>query len=110
MKTAFLLFLAILSEVIGTTSLKFSEGFTKPGPSLIVAIGYGLSFWLLSICLKEMPLGIAYAIWSGIGIILTMIAGAIIWREMLDWARVTGTVLIIGGIVTINLFSKAAVH
>jgi len=71
MKTALIFFLAVLSEVIATTSLKFSEGFTKLLPSLIVIMGYGLSFYLLSIRLKNMPIGIAYALWSGIGITLS---------------------------------------
>jgi small multidrug resistance pump len=110
MKTALIFFFAVLSEVIATTSLKFSEGFTKVLPSVIVVIGYGLSFYLLSISLKIMPIGIAYALWSGIGIILTVIAGILIWRESLDWARVVGIVLIIGGILIINLFSKVTVH
>lgn len=110
MKTFIILFFAILSEVIATSSLKFSEGFTKPIPSVIVAIGYGLSFYLLSIALKSMPIGVAYAIWSGIGLILTVIAGIILWKETLDWARVLGIILILAGIVLINVFSKATVH
>jgi len=110
MKAAVVLLFAIISEVIGTTSLKFSEGFTKFVPSVIVVLGYGLSFYLLSISLKEIPLGIAYALWSGIGIVLAMIAGILIWREPLDWARVIGTILIVGGIVIMNLFSKVAAH
>ena len=110
MKTLAILFFAILSEVIATSSLKFSEGFTKPIPSVIVAIGYGLSFYLLSIALKSMPIGVAYAIWSGIGLILTVIAGIVLWKETLDWARVLGIILILAGIVLINVFSKATVH
>jgi small multidrug resistance pump len=106
MKTALIFFFAVLSEVIATTSLKFSEGFTKLLPSIIVVVGYGLSFYLLSISLKVMPVGIAYALWSGIGIILTVIAGKMIWHEALDWARVTGIGLILLGILIINLFSK----
>ena len=106
MKTFIILFFAILSEVIATSSLKFSEGFTKPIPSVIVAIGYGLSFYLLSIALKSMPIGVAYAIWSGIGLILTVIAGMILWKETLDLAKVAGVVLILAGIVLINVFSK----
>jgi small multidrug resistance pump len=98
--------LAILSEVIGTTSLKFSDGFTKLVPSVIVVIGYGLSFYLLSISLKVFPIGIAYAIWSGVGIILTVIAGILLWRETLDWARAIGILFIILGILIINLFSS----
>jgi len=107
MKTALIFFFAVLSEVIATTSLKFSDGFSKLIPSVIVVLGYGASFYLLSISLKVMPIGIAYALWSGIGIILTVIAGRIIWNETLDWARVTGIVLIILGILVINLFSKS---
>ena len=110
MKTALIFFFAVLSEVVATTSLKFSEGFTKLLPSLIVIVGYGLSFYLLSMSLKIMPIGIAYALWSGIGIILTVIAGILIWRESLDWARVVGILFIIGGILIINLFSKVTVH
>ena len=106
MKTALILFFAVLSEVIATTSLKFSEGFTKLVPSIIVVLGYGLSFYLLSMTLKVMPIGIAYALWSGIGITLTVILGKIIWNDSLDWARVTGIILIITGILIINLFSK----
>ena len=107
MKTFVILFFAILSEVIATSALKFSEGFTKPIPSVIVAVGYGISFYLLSIALKTMPIGIAYAIWSGVGLVLTVIAGIILWRETLDWARVTGIALILAGIVLINLFSRS---
>jgi small multidrug resistance pump len=110
MKTALIFFFAVLSEVTATTALKFSEGFTRLVPSIIVVLGYGLSFYLLSLSLKVIPIGVAYAIWSGIGIVLTVIAGMLLWREPLDWARVTGIVLILGGILIINLFSKVAAH
>lgn len=110
MKTALIFFFAVLSEVIATTSLKFSEGFTKFLPSIIVVLGYGLSFYLLSISLKVMPIGIAYALWSGIGIILTVIAGKMIWQEALDGPRLTGIGLILLGILIINLFSKVTTH
>ena len=110
MKTALIFFFAVLFEVTATTALKFSEGFTKLVPSIVVVLGYGLSFYLLSLSLKVMPIGIAYALWSGIGIVLTVIAGMILWREPLDWARVTGIALIIGGILIINLFSRVAAH
>jgi small multidrug resistance pump len=110
MKTALILFFAVLSEVIATTSLKFSEGFTKLVPSIIVVVGYGLSFYLLSMTLKVMPIGIAYALWSGIGITLTVLLGKILWNESLDWARIMGIILIIIGILVINLFSKATAH
>ena len=110
MKTALILFFAVFSEVIATTSLKFSEGFNKLVPRIIVVVGYGVSFYLLSMTLKVMPIGIAYALWSGIGITLTVLLGRIIWNESLDWARVTGIILIIMGILVINLFSKATAH
>ena len=110
MKIFMILFLAILSEVVGTTALKFSEGFTRLIPSVIVVVGYGLSFYLLSISLKVFPIGIAYAIWSGVGIVLTVIAGILIWRETLDLARLIGIILIILGILVINLFSGSASH
>ncbi len=110
MQTFIILFFAILSEVIGTVALKLSNGFTKPIPSIVVVIGYGASFYLLSLALKAMPIGVAYAIWSGVGLILTVIAGMVIWRETLDWARVVGIALIIVGIVFINAISKSPAH
>ena len=110
MQTFIILFFAILSEVIATSSLKLSNGFTKPIPSVVVVIGYSASFYLLSLALKVMPVGVAYAIWSGVGLILTVIAGMIIWRETLDWARVVGIVLILAGIIFINVVSKAPAH
>jgi small multidrug resistance pump len=110
MKTALILFLAILSEVIATTALKLSDGFTKILPSVVVVVGYGVSFYLLSISLKVIPIGLAYAIWSGVGIVLTVIAGILIWRETLDWARIIGIIFIILGILVINLFSKVKAH
>jgi len=109
-KTAIIFFFAVLSEVTATTALKFSEGFTKLIPSVIVVVGYGLSFYLLSLTLKVMPIGIAYALWSGVGIILTVIAGIILWHESMDWARAIGILLIMVGILVINLFSKSVAH
>ena len=110
MKIAIIFFFAVLSEVIATTALKLSEGFTKLVPSMVVVVGYGISFYLLSLSLKVMPIGIAYALWSGIGIILTVIAGIVLWRESMDWARGIGIFLILAGILIINLFSKSAAH
>lgn len=107
MKIAIIFFFAVLSEVTATTALKLSEGFTKLVPSIIVVVGYGLSFYLLSLSLKVMPIGVSYALWSGIGIVLTVIAGMILWREPLDWARGIGILLIMLGIIIINLFSKS---
>ena len=110
MKTALIFFFAVVSEVTATTALKFSEGFSKLVPSLIVVAGYGLSFYLLSLSLKVLPIGTAYALWSGIGIVLTVIVGAVLWHEQMDWARGIGIMLIIIGILVINLFSKATTH
>jgi small multidrug resistance pump len=110
MKSAIFLFLAILSEVIATTALKLSDGFTKPVPGIIVVVGYGAAFYLLALCLRTIPVGVAYAIWSGVGIVLVAAAGVVIWREPVDAPRVIGTLLIISGIVIMNLFSKASTH
>ena len=110
MKTALIFFFAVLSEVTATTALKFSEGFTKLIPSFVVVVGYGFSFYLLSLSLKVIPIGTAYAMWSGIGIMLTVIVGRLIWQESLDWAKVLGILMIILGIAVINLFSRSAAH
>ena len=110
MKIAIIFFFAVLSEVTATTALKLSEGFTKLVPSIVVVVGYGLSFYLLSLSLKVMPIGVSYALWSGIGIVLTVFAGMILWREPLDWTRGIGIFLIMLGIIIINLFSKAGAH
>lgn len=109
-KTLLILFFAILSEVMATTALKYSNGFTKPIPSVVVAVGYGISFYLLSIALKSLPIGITYAIWSGVGLVLTVIVGMTLWKETLDWARGIGILLILAGIILINVFSKTATH
>jgi small multidrug resistance pump len=110
MKIALIFFFAVLSEVSATTALKLSEGFTKFVPSLVVVAGYGLSFYLLSLSLKVIPIGTAYALWSGIGIVLTVIIGIMFWQEQMDWARGIGIALIIIGILVINLFSKSTAH
>lgn len=95
---------------MATTALKYSNGFTKPIPSVVVAVGYGISFYLLSIALKSLPIGITYAIWSGVGLVLTVIVGMTLWKETLDWARGIGILLILAGIILINVFSKTATH
>lgn len=111
MNPAYLLLLgAILCEVAGTTALKLSDGFTRPGPMVVVAAGYGLSFFLLSLTLKTIPMGIAYGIWSGVGIVLISAIGWIWFRQGLDLAALTGLALIIAGVAIINLFSASAGH
>ncbi|TFG59112.1 MAG: multidrug efflux SMR transporter [Nitrospirales bacterium] len=100
------LFMAIVAEVIATSSLKAAEGFTRLGPSLVVAIGYIAAFYLLSLVLRSMTIGIAYAIWSGVGIILLALVGAITFREIPDTPAVIGMGLIIAGVIVIHVFSQ----
>jgi small multidrug resistance pump len=107
MNAFFLLLLAIVAEITATSSLKAAEGFTKPIPSLIVVVGYVLTFYLLSLSLKEIPLGIAYAIWAGLGTVGTVAVAAIVWREGINTAQIVGTLLIVAGVVVLNFFSKA---
>ena len=104
------LFVAIISEVIATSALKQSEGFTHLWPSLIVVIGYGLSFYFLSLTLSVIPVGIAYAVWSGLGIVLITIIGWLMFGQTLDLPAVAGTLLIISGIVLMNFSSKSVGH
>ena len=102
--------LAITAEVIGTTALQASQGFTKPLPSAIVVIGYGLAFYLLSLVLKFIPMGVAYAIWAGLGIVLITAAGALVYKQIPDLPAMLGMGLIVAGVAVINLFSKTVSH
>jgi len=97
------LLVAIMFEVTGTTALKFSNGMTRLVPALVVACGYTVSFWLLSVTLKQMPVGLAYAIWCGLGIIGAKAAGMIFFSESLSTGSVVGTLLIIAGVATLTL-------
>jgi len=99
------LFIAIVTEVIATSALKSCDSFTKLVPSIIVVVGYGLSFYFFSLTLKTIPVGIAYAIWSGIGIVLISIIGWTYYHQKLDLPAVAGIVLIIAGVAVINLLS-----
>lgn len=110
MKDYFYLALAIVSEVIGTTALKASEAFTKPIPSLVVVIGYTFAFYFLSACLKTINIGMAYAIWSGVGIILIALLGWLIYGQVIDQAGAIGMGLIILGVLVLNVFSNAVTH
>ncbi|MGR3271640.1 QacE family quaternary ammonium compound efflux SMR transporter [Thalassococcus profundi] len=105
-----LLALAILAETIGTTALQASQQFTKPLPSLLVLVCYGLAIYLLAVCLKFFPVGIAYALWAGLGIVLIALLGFLVFGQRLDLPAVIGIALIIAGIVVINLFSETATH
>lgn len=98
--------IAIVAEVIGTSALKASEEFTKLWPSILVVIGYGISFYCLSLVLKLIPIGIAYAIWAGVGIVLITVIGAVLFRQMLDVPALLGIALIVCGVTVINLFSR----
>ena len=101
---------AIVAEVIATSALKASEGFTRPGPSAIVVLSYGLAFYCLSLTLKTVPVGVAYAVWSGLGIVLITVAGYVLYRQRIDAAALIGMALIVAGVAVIQLFSKTTTH
>lgn len=110
MKTWIILLVAIVSEVIATSALKASDGFSKLVPSVMVVVGYGLAFYFLSLTLKVMPVGVAYAVWAGLGIVLTAIIGWWLFGQRLDWAAFVGIGLILLGVVVINVFSNSSAH
>lgn len=110
MKNWLFLGVAIAAEVVATSSLKASAGFTKLLPSLLVVAGYAIAFYFLSLTLKAIPVGIAYAIWAGLGIVLISLAGWLVFGQKLDLAGILGMVLIVAGVVVINVFSKVGVH
>lgn len=104
-----LLVLAILAEVIGTSCLKLAAGFTRPLPSLVVIVSYLLAFYLLSLTLRTIPVGIAYAVWSGVGMVLICLVAWLWFGQTLDAAAILGIVLIVAGVVVLNL-SGSVVH
>lgn len=104
------LFTAIALEVIGTSFLQRSEQFTRPLPTLMMALAYAGSFYFLSLVLRSMPLGIAYAIWSGLGIVLVSLIGLALFGQKLDLAAIIGLSLIIAGVLVVNLFSNSVTH
>ena len=101
---------AIVSEVIATSALKAAEGFSRPLPSLAVVIGYGIAFYCLSTVLRTLPIGITYAIWSGVGIALITLVGWLVYGQTLDLPALLGMALIIAGVIVLNVFSKTIVH
>lgn len=105
-----LLSIAILAEVFGTSFLKASEGFTRVGPSIAVVVGYLVSFYFLALSLKVIPVGIAYAIWAGVGVVLIACIGWMIFGQKLDTAAIIGIAMILGGVVVLNLFSNSINH
>jgi multidrug transporter EmrE-like cation transporter len=107
MKNWIFLVLAIVCEVTGTTALKASDGFSRPWPSAVVIVGYGLSFYLLSIALRVIPVGVAYAIWAGVGIVLVTPLGWLFFKQRLDVPAILGMVMILSGVVVLRLWSSA---
>lgn len=101
---------AIIAEVIATSALKASAEFSRLYPSLVVVVGYGLAFYFMTLALRTIPVGITYAIWSGFGIVLITIAGALLYREIPDIPAIIGMGLIISGVLVIHIFSKTISH
>ena len=108
--TYFYLALAIAAEVAGTSLLKATEEFTKFVPTTFLVIFYLISFWLMTLALRELPLGIVYAVWSGLGICLVAVVGAFVYKEIPDLASLIGMSLIISGVVVMHLFSTSIKH
>lgn len=102
--------LAIVFEVTGTLSLKASEGFSKLVPSVIVVLSYSGAFYFMSVVMKTLPMGIVYAVWSGLGIVLISTLGYFLFKQKLDLPAICGLALILAGVVVINVFSKSASH
>ncbi|WP_336041619.1 multidrug efflux SMR transporter [Acinetobacter dispersus] len=105
-----ILFIAITAEVIATSALKSSEGFTKPVASIVVVVGYVIAFYCLSLTLKTIPVGVAYAIWSGVGIVLITAVAWFVFDQKLDVWGIIGIVLIMSGVLILNLLSKTSSH
>jgi len=107
----FYLLIAIVGEVVATSALKASDGFSSTIPTILVVVGYGVAFYYLSLTLKTLPLGITYAVWSGVGIVAVSIFGWLFYKQSLDLAAIVGMGMILAGVLTIHLFSKsAAIH
>ena len=104
------LLIAIMAEVVATSALKASQEFTRLFPSLLVVLGYILAFYFLMLTLRDIPLGIAYAIWSGLGICMVAVTGYVIYKQTLDIAAIIGIAFIVIGVITIQLFSKSTAH
>ena len=105
-----ILIAAVVAEVIATSALKASDGLTRLRPTLVVVVGYAIAFWLLSLTLSRIPTGIAYAIWSGLGVVLIAIIGRVFFNQRLDFPAMLGLGLILAGVAVINLFSKSVAH
>jgi small multidrug resistance pump len=110
MKNWMFLGIAIASEVIATSSLKFSDGFSKLWPSVLVVAGYLSAFYFLSLTLRTIPIGVAYALWAGVGVVLLALAGIFLFGQKLDTGAIVGMTLIVAGVVVMNVFSNAVRH
>ena len=104
------LFIAIVGEVIGTSALKASESFTRLGPSLITALGFAVAFYFLSLALRTIPVGVAYAVWSGAGIVIISIIGYVVFHQSLDLPAIIGIGLILAGVLVLNTLSQSSTH
>lgn len=102
--------LAIIAEVVATSALKASDGFTRLWPSVTVVVGYGLAFYLLALVLRSVPVGIAYAFWAGLGIVLITLVGLVVYGERPDPPALLGLAMIVGGVVVIQVFSSVSAH
>lgn len=102
--------IAIIAEVVGTSALRASAGFTRLVPSVVVVAGYAVAFYCLSLTLKTMPVGIVYAIWSGAGIVLITLVAMVLYGQIPDFPAVAGLSLIIAGVVVLNVFSRMQAH
>jgi len=102
--------IAIVGEVVATTALKASESFTKPLPILLVVVGYGVAFYFLSVCLESMSVGVVYAIWSGLGVVLVTAAAAILYKQVPDVWAVVGMALLVAGVLVLDLLPKSVAH
>lgn len=107
MNTNLALAIAIISEVLATAALRESNGFTRMLPTVFVVLGYGTAFYFLSIALRDMPVGIAYAVWSGVGIVLISTIGWVMFGQKLDWPAILGIALILSGVLVINVWSSS---
>ncbi|WP_316815249.1 DMT family transporter [Pedobacter nyackensis] len=110
LKTYIFLFIAIVFEIIATSSLKASDQFSKLWPSILTILSYATAFYFLSLSLHKLNLGIAYAIWSGIGIVMISLVGLFLFKQKLDLPAIIGIILIVSGVVVINVFSKSVSH
>ena len=99
--------LAIVAEVVATSALKTAAGFTRPLPSLLVVLGYGVAFYCLSLSLRVVPVGVAYAIWSGVGTALIAVIGWLLFGQTLDFAALIGLALIVAGVAVLQVFSHS---